>query len=116
MKCEAFMVFGGEDDVAATGFSGQAGPGAGEVGFRFKERDGFVGIFVSVDANVLLNPLHTATGSDDAAFPRASEAGVEAPMDKHAESGLSPPFHPGIPFCFGFGRHSAVTQGHCKAS
>ncbi len=96
-QAEAVVVFGGEDEILAAGFLGEPGPLAGEVGGRLELRDRLPGVGVGVGFDALLDPLHAAALADRLAVPRAGQAGVETPMDKHAEACFTPPLHAGIP-------------------
>jgi len=117
-QTESIVVFAGDDHVAAARLLGELGPFGGETLGRTELGNRLVGVFPRVGANPLLEPLHPAARTDGLVVPRSGQAGIQAPMHKHAESRLSPPRHPGVPLFLGLGIHSRnqkrAGQCHCQ--
>jgi hypothetical protein len=72
------------------------------------------GVIIDGDSGVVHDPF--AEALDLLSLPHAGGDGVNAPVNEHAESRLSPPFHAGVALLFGFGliRAGISAWGPCE--
>ena len=109
---EAIDMLGGNDDVFHAGLFGHEHPVLGIV-FRGVELLGEFLVFGDRD----FSPAHDllAEAWNFLSVVNPSEARIDTPVNEHAEAGVAPPGHTGVPIFFGFARE-AIGQGGGRRS